>query len=172
MCREDNYRRHVQEWRTGYGNSRPRSLVGRGKWKRRRQCHLRARLSCYEHPQKFLQGRGNPGSFCRQRCRGELGELAGASSERAAYRNRYLALGDAKGRRRNNCLVSLVSVYPGGGGPHERTTCNLISGSYRVNGARFCSGARVPMRRGRPHSLYKMDERFAKSTMNSDSVVF
>ena len=129
--------------------SLPRSLAGRGK----RQCHLHARLSCFEHPQKCLQERGNPGSFCRQRCRGpgELGELAGAggASQRAAYRSRNLELGDAKGRRRNNCLVSLVSVYPGGGGPHERTTCNLISGSYRVNGARFCSGARAPMRRGR-----------------------
>ena len=55
-------------------------------------------------------GRGNPGSLCRQRRRREFGERG------RMYRSRNLALRDAKGRRRNHCLVSLVSVYPGARG--------------------------------------------------------
>ena len=109
VCRENNYRRHVQEWRTGYGNSRPglaRWLGEEAKW----QCHLRACLSCFERPQNG-SGAGERESWLVVSTAAQKGIWRAR-----AYRSRNLALRDAKGRRRNHCLVSLVSVYPGARG--------------------------------------------------------
>ena len=149
VCRENNYRRHVQEWRTGYGNSRPglaRWLGEEEKW----QCHLRACLSCFKRPQNG-SGAGERESWLVVSTAAQKGIWRAR-----AYRSRNLALRDAKGRRGAIIVLSRLSRFtPARAGgvrpfacPQERTTCYLISavalsGRCGVSGARYCSYART-----------------------------